>query len=288
VVRIVGAEGSDYAVVASNTANTLYFDSDLFFPIQDGESTVQIISTLVLEDKDLNTIIAVRKQNNHGAILLPKATQNNERFEIHAYVEYASNGGFDMVMMCRGDDRQAGVKYGTLEHTGEGVRLSSHQWGVPHWDIVDAYNIKRLAAGYTTQAVAIPSAEWTVMSDYDSVEYDYKRRFIDHIVDGIDWLQYTSLLERTFFVSLTAIIEKTGGTGEGFVAIIKRDCATGEVTVLDERVGRTRFGAGIGVQDVAVETPVFLKKGDCISYVARRTDGNFFIGAGSGIKIIEA
>ena len=144
------------------------------------------------------------------------------------------------------------------------------------------------AAGYTTQSVVIPGVEWTPLSLSGSVNYDYKRRFIDKIDGGVAWLQYTSLLERTFFVSVTAVVEKTAGTGEAFIAIVKKDGSTGAITVLETRVGRSRFGSDIGTQDISVEAPVSLKKGDYIAYVARKTDGDFSIGVGSGIKVVEA
>lgn len=95
------------------------------------------------------------------------------------------------------------------------------------------------------------------------------------------------MLQREFYVSFTAIINKTGSTGELDITLAKRDGETGIVTFLDNRISTTQFGGGDGVETINVEVPVTLKRNDEIIPVSRRTAGIFSIGDGSSIKVVE-
>ena len=280
----------EFAVVESNTADTLTFDDDLIF-IPCSLCTYDILVTFVVEPYFLPILIAVNLETNNSGILLPKSTPQIERTSFHAYIEMSLNGNNRCPVMCRGAERQAEAKYGLLEHKSEGVKLYPHQWMRPHWDIIDTFNIKRLASGYFSQPELITTANnvWGVVGDEGTLVYDNKKRFTEVIRESKVWLRYTSLLVRTFRTTIDLVISKTGGgQGEFHLSGAKRDGETGDITYfyLDNRLAKTRFGGQDGIQDININIPMELKRNDEIAILGLKTASTMTVSSGT-IGIIE-
>jgi hypothetical protein len=190
--------------------------------------------------------------------------------------------------MCRKTDTQAGQKYGTLEHIGEGVKLQAHTWLSGHYDIIQTYNIKRYASGYFDIDESVTSTSWQIVGNINNLIYDTYKRFVEKEVAGKNQLTYTSLLDRDFSVRFNANVNKTGGAvGELDVSVAIYDKETDTIYYLDDRIASSRFGAGVGIQSISVTVPVRLTKNDRVILVARRTSGTFFIGEGSTVEVVE-
>lgn len=289
VVKIIHTDGTYcVGVVESNSEDTLYFDDDLLdaHTLGDGYS---ILDTVVVEASTQPTMVAINTQTNNAAcaVLLPASTPEFERSYVHAYIEKSNNGDHICPVVCRGQDRQAGAKYGELIHQSEGVRLYQHQLGVPHWDIIQVYNVKRLATGYWSSNESVTSAVFAPIGSPAAMQYDYKKRFISRIDAGVEWLVYTSLLERNFLLSFSCSVEKSGGVGELFVTFATKDGETGVITAHTERVGSTRFASGLGRETLFIEIPVTLKRGDSFVPMARISGGTFSLLAGSYVRATE-
>lgn len=274
-----------FAVIESNTVDTLTFDDPLNFTPCD-LYVYQIIDTVVIEPAQLPIMVAMDINLNHAGILLPYVTGGIERQYIHAYIEKALNGDYNVPVMCRKEQRQFGIKWGELEHQTEGVKLYAHNWNVPHWDIIDLFNVKRLAAGYFTSPEVITDITWQIIGSDTNLIYDKLKRFRVHPDAGYNWLRYTSLLNRTFIISFKAVIQKTGGTDEEASITIahRRD---GVTEFLTDRVSTTRFNAGDGTQTITVEVPINLEKNDEIIPAIIKEGGTFDLLTGSTIKAIE-
>jgi len=289
VVKILHADGTYcVGVVESNSENTLYFDDDLLDTLALGD-TYQILDTVVVEASTIPTMVSVDTRSNNAAcaVLLPASTPEFERSYVHAYIERSNNGDQICPIVCRGQDRQAGAKYGELIHQSEGVRLYQHQLDVPHWDIIQVYNVNRLATGYWSSNEPVASAVFAPIGSPVAMQYDYKKRFISRIDAGVEWLVYTSLLERNFLLSFSCSVEKTGGTGELFITFATKDGETDVVTMHTERVSSTRFASGVGRETLFIEIPVTLKRGDSFVPAARNSGGTFSLSAGSYVRATE-
>lgn len=278
-----------YGAVLSNTSDTLTFDDNLIFEPCIG-CAYTILDTLVIEPEDLGVIVALDLTSNTCGILLPKVNSSFERAYIHMYIERSPNGRV-VPIMSRGTDRQLGVKYGTLEHITEGVRLYAHTYLTDHWDIIQTYNIKRLASEYLNDDVILASntTDWQLVLDEDKTETQKLKRFVPVITEGVVWLRYVSLIPKDFFISgVVQAFKGSGGAGELYVTLRIKDGITGLDTDYDERDIYTRFGGGEGAQHLAVNIPINLKRNDQITLVARRTAQTFTMGAGTSIDIQEA
>jgi hypothetical protein len=289
VVKIEINGDMEYGAVLSNTADTLTFDDDLIFEPCVG-CVYHILDTLVVTPEDLSVMVAVDCRVNAGGVLLPKATSAFERKYIHTYIEKSDNGN-TIPIMSRGTDRQLGVKYGTLEHATEGVRLYAHTFLTDHWDIIQAYNIKRLASEYLDDNVALAgdTTDWQEIMVSTKTVTEKLKRFVAVVRDGTTWLRYTSLLPKDFFVSgVIQAIKTGGGAGECYATIRIKDGITGVESDYTVRDIYSRFGAGEGAQAFAVNIQITLKRNDEVTIIARRTAGTFSIGAGTSIDIQEA
>ena len=287
VVRIERNGDFEFAIVQSNTENTMIFDDDLIF-IPCNLCIVKILNTFVVQAQRLDEMIALNTLTGFPtAVILPKSTAVIERLYAHVYLERGFTSSVECPIICRGLDRQAGIKYGTLDYASEGVRLYAHQWFTPHYDIIQTYNVKRLATAYFDNAEDITSDVWQYMGNTDNLIYDNKKRFVTVNRDGKVWLRYVSLLVRDFNVTFSTTISKTGGIGEASICIAKRDSITEVITVLETRVSTTRFASGIGTNDLQVSIPVTLKRNDELIGVALRTSGTFTLDGGSSIEIHE-
>lgn len=288
VVRICSNDGAtfQFGLVLSNTIDTLTFDDDLL-DLPDITCNYRILPTLVLADVDLDSIMAVDVRLNSCGVVLPYSTIDNERRYIHVYNELALNGDHTTVMMCRGTERQLGFKYGTLEHRYEGVRLHPHQLNMPHWDVLQVFNVKRFASAYWSADETIASTTFSYLGDIDKLVLDYKKRFVTVDREGKRWAKYTSLVPSDFTITISALIEKLdGGSAVVEVAIAKRDYETGVVTVLSERIGVGRLSVA-GRSTITVAIPVSLAHNDELICVARRDVGSILLKTGSSAYIKE-
>jgi hypothetical protein len=285
-VKIWRNGGADYewGIVLSNTADTLTFDDDLIFaPCE--LCGYQIVDTLVLRTQDMPLIAALNLADNNCAVILPNSVPLNERKYCHVYVEVAHNGTTSSAVICRGTERQLGAKYGELLTRGEGVRLYGHQWVIPHWDLLDTFNIKRFANGYFDANESVATTDYAPVGA--NLVYDKSRRFVKYDRSGINYVRYTSLFQREFLLKFSCTVTKTGTGGEMTIGFAKRDGITGVLTNLTTRIASTKFGGGDGIADIVVEVPVLLNRNDEIVPIAKRDAGTFAITAGSSVSIIE-
>jgi len=288
IVKIYKAGGTDFtfAVVESNTSNTLTFDDKLII-IPCDTCSYSIINTIDLENQDLPVVIALNIEDNQAGVLLPKSDSDNERRYIHPYIERASNGTYIAPVICRGTDRLLGAKYATLEHFGEGIRLLPHTYLIDHFDALFVTNVERLATGYMANDEAVTTTTFAPVGNEANLIYDNKKRFVEVIRSGKKWLRYTSLIPRTFLISFTAAIIK-GSEGEGELDIsLRLRLDTGVEEDLTTRISMSSFGAEQGVETIIVEVPVALQRDYEVIPISRRNKKTFSIGAGSTIKVIE-
>jgi hypothetical protein len=275
-----------YGLVLSNTSDTLVFD-DVLLNTPTPSCTFRIIDTIALSNIDPDTIVACDIRVNSTAVVLPRSIEANERKYVHAYNEMANNGDHSTIIMCRGTERQLGQKYGELNHKYEGVKLYTHTWLAPHWDVLQTYNIGRYADGNWVTDEAITTTAFAYLGDTGKLVYDPPKRFLPINVSGKQWLRYTSLIPRRFLVMLSVAIEKVGG-GNSVVelAVAKRDFATGVVTNLTSRIGVSRLSVA-GQSTIAISIPVELSYGDEVILLGRRDSGTIIVQTGSGVDVIE-
>jgi hypothetical protein len=278
-----GHADCEYAIIESNSDDTLFLDADTFSTIEAG-NTYEIIETLALTPEQIPAIIALDIRIAPLAVILPESTEAIERLETHIYIERANDGTQESPILCRGSETILGAKYAELKNIYEGATIAAHTWNVPHWDVLSVEGVSRLAAGFWSDAESVDQTEYAPVGATASLEYDFLKRFIVVERDGINWLRYTSLIPQTFAIRFTPTVTKTGGVGELFVTIAKRDPDTEEVTYLSSRESSTRFGSGEGSTSITVEVPVLLTRGDEIAAAAYKTAAIFSIDAGSTIK----
>ena len=288
VFKLFKNGGSDfqYGICTTNTETTVNFDSEFIVAPCDG-CQYEEIDTLELNTEDLPLILALNVMDNKTAIVLPESTVENERKYAHIYVELG-NGANNAVVIARGADRIFGVKYFTLDFRTEGVRLYPHMWVTPHFDIVQTYNIKRLATAYFDNDESFASTDWVEVGQVGNLVYDNLKRFADIDREGIQYIRYTSLFERDFIGSWQIVVAKTGGVGEASFALGKREAGSEEITVLETRIASTRFGSGEGLQTVDLRTPLILNRNDEVVLLAKRTAANFTIKEGTNFDIQES
>ncbi|MGD9678086.1 MAG: hypothetical protein AB7V16_06950 [Vulcanibacillus sp.] len=277
----------EYAVIKEHTEDTLILDDDLTHPDPVGK-TLRILNTTVVTDIQLNTLIALNTTNGPMAILLPKSRNENERKFIHTYIEVS--GDYICPIVCRETDRQAGAKSGYLQYKYEGVRLHTHSWNVAHWDIIQVYGVKRYATGYwgaNDSIVALNFSNIIAAKIGANIVTDSSSRFAPIVKDGVNGIQYISLLPRKFSCKLVLTVEKTGSTGEATIGFAKYDYSENTTILLDSRLGYTLFGGGDGLQSVSVIVPVDLNFGDELYVVASKTAGTLSVKAGSSLEVLE-
>lgn len=278
-----GHEDCEYAIIESNSDDTLFLDADALSAIEAGD-TYEIIETLALTPEQIPAIVALDIRLAPLAVILPESTEAIERLETHIYIERANDGTQEAPILCRGSETILGAKYAELKNIYEGATVAAHTWNTPHWDVLSVEGVSRLAAGFWSDAEAVAQTEYAPVGSAASLEYDFLKRFIVIDRDGISWLRYASLIPKTFAVRFTANVTKTGGTGELYITIAKRDPDTGNVEYLSSRESGTRFGSGDGVETITVEVPILLSRGDEIAAAAYKTAATFSIDSGSTIK----
>ena len=287
VVEIVLNGIAEYAIVASNTSDTLVFDDDLDAADVSGK-TLTILHTIALRDEELDTIIAIDSSLGAIAGILPASSYYNQRKYAHLYIELS--GDYICPLVCRGTDRQLGAKNGYIQFRGEGARLHAHMFGTPHWDIIQAYGIKRYATGYWDAADSITAVDFSNLVAAKvgaNINTDYASRFVAIEEDGVQGIMYTSLIPNFFSGRINAIIEKTGAGSDASIGFAKYTKATDTLVLLDTRISSTVFGGGDGVQVIHVMAPIQFSFGDKLFVVASRATGVFTINAGSSVEVVE-
>lgn len=271
-----------YALIVSNTNNTLTFDDNLEVqPLIFGQ--YRILNTIQASEVNTNpmgAIYAFDTTSNTGAIVLPLVATTNLRKEIRIYIERGN--GNKLVIIAKTTNRIRTQKYVTLDAELESALFMSHNWITNHFDVVSEANIQRYIFGYyadNQNIVRDPS----VVIKAGVFDIDLKKRFNPVIIGDDDiFLQYESTLERLFTLKANLIITK-GGACEAYFA--KYDAVSDLIIPLDSRKANTLFSAGTDAEMITVETPVFLKKGDRVTLYARNTAGETAITAGSQISI---
>jgi hypothetical protein len=249
-----------FAVVASNTSDTLTFDDQVDEVIPTGVS-FEILNTVVVTPEHMESILALDVTLGSVGVILPTVDSALERLRLHTYIERANNG-FEAVIICRGAQRVFGHKYGTLEHLAEGARLYAHNWVAPHWDLIHVYNVKRYASGFFDGDHLVTSTTWQEAGT--TLTMDTLKRFVPHVVGGNTRALYTSLVPNAFLCTFRATVRKTGGGGAGEVDItigVLR-YATGDIEIITTRAATSRFGTGDGVADLRFSIPVSLARRD--------------------------
>ena len=274
----------EYGVVASNTSNTLTFDSELVFAVHDN-CDYKILNTLEVPEK-FPLIVAFDVRLNDCAILLPKMNSDLERKSIHSYIELADNGDNKVAIVCREGDDFLQQKWGTLEHKFEGVTLYGHNFGRPHYDVISTYNIKRYANGYTTADTNITSTTFEYMGA--NLNYDVFKRFVEVNDSGQNWIQYTSLIPSEFELEFTALVDKSGGGGSVVDISFNKKTKEGVETLLNTRVSIVSLSAGADKETISFKVPVTLNYGDRVIPTAKRTTGTILLKAGSQVTIRES
>jgi hypothetical protein len=278
----VGRNGShwEYGYIVANSQKTVTVEYDLEFT-PDALDEYQILETLELEEDDLTCTVFADLTSAPGVVVLPEITEAMYGQSVSVYlINY--DGTNKLGVITRGQDLQAGGKWGTLEHKNEGVRLQVE--GPLQWIVAQIFFIKRYCFGYLESPESVSSASFVPHGA--AVDVDMNKRFVEYHVSGITWFRYTALLPYTFMVDFVAVIEKSGGAGEIEITIAKRTDA-GVITYLTDRVSITRFGSGSGYATIAVSAPVSLTFGDSIAMAARNAGGTFNLLEGSSLKIYE-
>lgn len=290
--------GPDYefAIIASNTNNTLIVDDNLLFVPCDS-CTYKIVDTLNISNGDLNSVVALNIVDADVAVVLPKVTSENERLYLNCYVEVGDSGDNIVAIIGRETDYQLGAKFGTLEWRGEGVVLYSHTWDAtldiegdearPHWDVINAYNIQRLATGYWNVDESLANAA-TPTEVGTGLIPDNERRFIAVSRDGITYFRYQDLISRQHIATCNALFEKVGGGGgEVTIQFGIRDFTTGEISLIPGRTASTRFGGGEGFAEITLRVPIFFERNQELVLLYTKDTGVINFVAGSTIDILE-
>lgn len=273
-----------YFLIASNTANTLSFDTAYAsgFTTED----YAILDTYTLAGEDLPCILAIDAESARGAVVMPKSAEEIERRYAHIYIEKAINGDYPIGVVMEGADTVLGQKWVTLEHRHEGFRLYCHTLSFDHWDMLNAFNIKRYAVGVTDDATAVASETYVpVNANMTSAK---AKRFELFDLSGQQVFCYRSVRPCDFRVTVTLDITKTGAQAGELTATIRHYNLDG-TTKADYTAFETstRFGGGEGSIVKTFSVPVSLAYREKIGIIAKRDSQTFSIATGSTIFIEE-
>lgn len=284
VIDVESNGASCSTIISGNTADTLTFDDDL--PFETDGKAYTIRDTYTIDNDDLPILLALDTTipDCPGAVVLPPVTSDNERRSISLYLE-AMGADRDVRVVCSGTDRMRGSKWFCLKSVQEAIMLSPHLWGVPHFDVLSTYNIKRFTATKNTTDVTVDSSTWVPVNQNMIPTMD--RRFQPRDIGGQMYQEYNSLLAQPMKISYTGQIEKAGGgVGEFHLALRVID-ASGTITDYTVEEASTRFASGEGVQNLTLTVPVMMSFRDKIGLIAYRTGTADFIMAEGGYLIAE-
>ena len=281
-VRLITATGEiDYAIVASNTATQLVFDdAHAGFTF----ASYRILSTF--EITQVNSITSVGILSNDCAILLPDLTTLSNRVFIKVYLEQSNNNGKRAAIICRGTQRQRGMKYGFLNYKYEGVEFWKHDLVVLHWDILQLDNIKRYTSATMTVDTPITSATYTTILPFATSTVGDQRRFEAFNRSGILWFKYMSITPLSLNVNATFNITRSGG-GSSIVDITVRVKKFVGGTIVDStNRGFAKF-SGDDTKPITISIPFTVDPYDEITIIAKRDAGTVVIEDGSNFLIKE-
>lgn len=269
----------DYAIIASNTATTLVFDDNhrgYTF------STFRILSTYTITTVPI--IVAVNMTND-AAVILPDVTLINNRSDLKVYLE-TSNNTSGVVTLCRGTQRQRGLKYGKLIYRGEWVELISHQTASPHWDIASLEGVKRYGSIEVTSPISVASATYQTLFTPGNITLRQSRRFSLITKSGISWLKYESIVNQDFRLSGSLTSTRTGGgtTTISYKIRIRR-FSTG-LTEDTDIASVDRF-ASAGTTTIPIDIPFSLEPYDELTLIGLRDAGTVTLDAGSSLIFTE-
>jgi len=282
VVELTTVAGEvDYAVVLSNTQTKLTFDDD-----HAGYTfaSYRIMSTFEVED--MTSLISFDVRTNEAALILPDVSSINNRDYTRIYLEL-SNNDKGLIIICRGLQRQRGLKWGKLIYKYELVELTAHQTVVPHWDILELENIKRYGSIETNINLPVNTVTYAEILTAGSVDLLPQSKRFDLVSDGgVDWLRYQSIIQQDFRLSGSIPINRTGGgTSSVEVKVRIKRFSTG----LDEDSTSTiiaQFGND-DTKTVPVDISFTLDPYDQITLIAERDTGTVTILSGASFIFTE-
>ena len=288
VVEYVCDEGVKcYAIVDSNSTDTLVLDNNLIASPSVG-SNIDIISTLVLTENDLDSLVALNINVGMLGVILPKVSSDIERKYFNIYVEY-NDFNNKAIILSRNGDTQLGEKYGELIKKGEGVTLYAHTWGADHWDIINTQGIYRNASGYWIGDESLPNnTTLNPIGEELVFDIDITNRFIEKTVSGFKHFKYTSLFKKDFFIDVTLNVNKSSTQSDDLYIYVEKMDRSGDTTI-SERFGKSTFKTKEGTQSISFKIPITLLYMDEVYLKAQHNSSSvsFTIEEGSAINIYE-
>lgn len=268
---VLSLEEYGYAVITSNTSNTLFFDM-LLNPVPSGIQ-YKILDTYELSD--LPSKFFFTASTEYGAILLPPSSDYLQGTEIDIQLVGNASG-----LVIISDEHISGKKWITLQEQGEGVSLSVSDGG---YEITKEQGIDKHAVLTLVSDKSITSNVYEDVMDYLTSSFPFKR--FSQLSDGL--VRYDYPLPKSFKVTLDLDIEKTGSSaGEVTVVVTKYEWDGTPVDITSfER--QTTFGATDGKTRLQFSTPVSLAVEECIGISIKKDSQDFVIKAGSTIFIEE-
>jgi hypothetical protein len=288
VVKIDSNGLTMYALIADNDATTLTFDSNTPYAVVGGE-TYSILETYHVKENAKNIILAIYG-TEHGAVVLPVVSAENDRNKIDLYVEQLTADKKIGVVAQSANDI-FGEQYFSLESYKEFIELLQHNTASPHFDIVQQNNFDAfIEAYYTANWQLAANTDWQNAGQTSAqTTVDFKRRFIKNEISSEVWYEYNCITTRTFNAKFFAQVTKSGAAGAGEVNISWRKYtkATAATTDLDTRQAQTYLAAADGSATIVVSIPVELALGDRLIPIIKRAAGTISLDSGSYISIQE-
>lgn len=281
-VRLATSTGEvDYTRVQSNTATQLVFD--------DNHAGYTYASYRILPTFDItsiNSITSVNINANDCAIILPDLDTTEERKFVSVYLEQSNNNGKRAAIICRGTQRQRGMKYGFLNYKYEGVTFWSHYLSVRHWDILALENIKRYTGAEVTTNTAVTSTTYTPAIPFGNATLSTSRRFESRNVSGAFWFKYMSITPLEMVVNGSLLLSRTGGGTTNIEIAVRIKRFNGGATVDTTQRCVVRF-SGDASQTVSPDVKFTLEPYDEVTVIIKRDAGTVTLEAGSSITIKE-
>ena len=281
-VRLLTATGEiDYAIVASNTATQLVFDdAHAGFTF----ASYRILSTF--EITQVNSITSVGILSNDCAILLPDLTTLSNRVFIKVYLEQSNNNGKRAAIICRGTQRQRGMKYGFLNYKYEGVEFWTHDLVVLHWDILQLDNIKRYSSATMTTDVPLASTTNVIVLPFTSMTLGTQRRFEAFNRSTFLWFKYMSITPLTMVMRGAMVISRSSGGSSTVTVAVRIKRFVGGTIEDSVQTSIARF-SGDSTQTIPIMIPFDIQPYDEVTIIAKRDAGTVTLGIGSEFMISE-
>ena len=281
VMLVTSAGEVDYTRIASNTATVLTFDvAHAGYTY----ATYRILPSF--EVTNINSIVAVNILANDCAIMLPDVNGVENRKFIKVYLEQSNNNGKRAAIICYGDQKQRGVKYGFLNYKYESVEFWSHLVTPNHWDILSIENVKRYSGVTVITNSPVTTTGYATMLPFANVTLDTTRRFEARNMSGAFWFKYMSITALTMTIGGPMIITRTGG-GTSVVTIavrIKRFIGGATEDTTKDCIVKL---SGDSTQTVSPQITFDLQPYDEVTMIVKRDTGTIVIEAGSSVTVKE-